>query len=638
MYSRRNQRGRVASGVVQGHDMVAPHGGSHGAMPTQMMNQAAAAAARQMVAPLPGFHPLASRTSMYNVQNAAAAAAAGNMYPAPQGYAQAAQRAQPLPPMILQQQYPINPPVSYKSIPFYDIKDVLLRPSTLQASTNPNGREVMSTFHFFLSSESANMISMGRDINPAGKADFEYQVQVRFCALDTAAEQEDAFPPGLTVKINNKPVQLPQPPPSNKPNPDAKRPARPLNVTTLVKLCPIVHNVLNITWTPDYSRGGAYVVGVWLVNRLTSSDLLERLRTKGARHADSTRHIIKEKLNEDNDDIATTSLRVSLICPLGKMRMMTPARPLTCTHLQCFDAAIFLQMNEKKPTWTCPVCNKPALYDNLVVDGYFTGVLTSADLPSDCHEIQLLKDGSWTSQTQPDTQTVQAPKASENIQEINDLDSDDDSRDTGVGSEAGSTVHKTSTPNDDRDTDKGSPSGDSGTGGHAPPPPAKLVTVDLTESDDECDKSEPQPKADPASRSSSSEPMQVTSSGKMSPLDPPTYQSPPQNDTSSTNGVQQQPTTTNAISSVIICDSPSPPTRDSSPGNQRPVIATAPPVAPSDVAMRQSPFLPPSMTTASPSPQHVGAPFGAMQPGVANIHDPPYPNYMTSFDNRYLPF
>ncbi|CAB0012648.1 unnamed protein product [Nesidiocoris tenuis] len=236
-----------------------------------------------------------------------------------------------------------------------------------------------------------------------------FQVQVRFCALDTAAEQEDAFPPGLTVKINNKPVQLPQPPPSNKPNPDAKRPARPLNVTTLVKLCPIVHNVLNITWTPDYSRGGAYVVGVWLVNRLTSSDLLERLRTKGARHADSTRHIIKEKLNEDNDDIATTSLRVSLICPLGKMRMMTPARPLTCTHLQCFDAAIFLQMNEKKPTWTCPVCNKPALYDNLVVDGYFTGVLTSADLPSDCHEIQLLKDGSWTSQTQPDTQTVQAP-------------------------------------------------------------------------------------------------------------------------------------------------------------------------------------------------------------------------------------
>lgn len=36
---------------------------------------------------------------------------------------------------------------------------------------------------------------------------------------------------------------------------------------------------------------------------------------------------VKEKLNEDADcEIATTMLRVSLICPLGKMRMSTPCR------------------------------------------------------------------------------------------------------------------------------------------------------------------------------------------------------------------------------------------------------------------------------------------------------------------------
>ena len=28
-------------------------------------------------------------------------------------------------------------------------------------------------------------------------------------------------------------------------------------------------------------------------------------------------------------------------------------------------------MNEKKPTWTCPVCDSPAKYDDLMVDGYF---------------------------------------------------------------------------------------------------------------------------------------------------------------------------------------------------------------------------------------------------------------------------
>ena len=53
------------------------------------------------------------------------------------------------------------------------------------------------------------------------------------------------------------------------------------------------------------------------------------------------------------------------------MRMSMPCRPTTCDHLQCFDASLFLMMNEKKPTWTCPVCDSPAKYDDLMVDGYF---------------------------------------------------------------------------------------------------------------------------------------------------------------------------------------------------------------------------------------------------------------------------
>lgn len=106
--------------------------------------------------------------------------------------------------------------------------------------------------------------------------------------------------------------------------------------------------------------------------------------------------LVKEKLNEDADsEIATTSLRVSLACPLGKMRMSTPCRATTCSHLQCFDASLFLQMNERKPTWNCPVCDKPALYDNLVIDGYFQEVLNSKKLLPDVNEIQLLQDGSW---------------------------------------------------------------------------------------------------------------------------------------------------------------------------------------------------------------------------------------------------
>lgn len=80
--------------------------------------------------------------------------------------------------------------------------------------------------------------------------------------------------------------------------------------------------------------------------------------------------VVREKLKDDADcDIATTELRVSLMCPLGKMRMSTPCRSRACLHLQCFDASLYLQMNERKPTWNCPVCDKPATYDNLVIDG-----------------------------------------------------------------------------------------------------------------------------------------------------------------------------------------------------------------------------------------------------------------------------
>lgn len=52
------------------------------------------------------------------------------------------------------------------------------------------------------------------------------------------------------------------------------------------------------------------------------------------------------------------------------MRLTVPCRAVTCSHLQCFDAALYLQMNEKKPTWICPVCDKKATYESLIIDGW----------------------------------------------------------------------------------------------------------------------------------------------------------------------------------------------------------------------------------------------------------------------------
>jgi len=281
--------------------------------------------------------------------------------------------------------------VKFKTLPFYDIHGELLQPTSLLAQGSSRFQEAQ--FQFFLSPTQATDIASNRDIRMGSKLDYLYQVQLRFCALDASTEQGDEFPPSICVQVNGKMCPLPNPIPTNKPNVEPKRPPRPINITPLCKLSPTVANAVNVKWAADYGKG--WVVGIWLVEKLSSGDLIERLKNKGAHGADETRELIKKTLCSEDDDIATDHLKVSVACPLGKMRMSFPCRPSTCDHLQCFDAMLFLQMNERKPTWQCPVCDSAAMYDTLLVDGYFQEVIKSPELPEDENEIILSNDGTW---------------------------------------------------------------------------------------------------------------------------------------------------------------------------------------------------------------------------------------------------
>ncbi|CAH6871898.1 Pias1 [Phodopus roborovskii] len=213
----------------------------------------------------------------------------------------------------------------------------------------------------------------------------------KFCLSETSCPQEDHFPPNLCVKVNTKPCSLPGYLPPTKNGVEPKRPSRPINITSLVRLSTTVPNTIVVSWTAEIGR--TYSMAVYLVKQLSSTVLLQRLRAKGIRNPDHSRALIKEKLTADPDsEIATTSLRVSLLCPLGKMRLTIPCRALTCSHLQCFDATLYIQMNEKKPTWVCPVCDKKAPYEHLIIDGLFMEILKYC---TDCDEIQFKEDGSW---------------------------------------------------------------------------------------------------------------------------------------------------------------------------------------------------------------------------------------------------
>ncbi|XP_028822715.1 E3 SUMO-protein ligase PIAS1-like isoform X2 [Denticeps clupeoides] len=289
-----------------------------------------------------------------------------------------------LPPAL----HPVHPDVKLQRLPFYDLLDELIRPTSLASDSNQRFQE--TCFAFALTPQQVQQISGSMDISGT-KCDFTVQVQLRFCLSETSCPQEDHFPSNLCVKVNGKPCSLPAYLPQTKNGVEGKRPSRPINITSLVRLSPTVPNTIIVSWLSEIGR--SYSMAVYLVRQQSSSVLLQRLRAKGIRNPDHSRALIKEKLTADPDsEIATTSLRVSLLCPLGKMRLMVPCRALTCSHLQCFDATLYIQMNEKKPTWVCPVCDKKAPYEHLIIDGLFMEILNSC---TDCDEIQFKEDGNW---------------------------------------------------------------------------------------------------------------------------------------------------------------------------------------------------------------------------------------------------
>lgn len=74
--------------------------------------------------------------------------------------------------------------------------------------------------------------------------------------------------------------------PTNRPGVEPKRPPRPVNITSLVRISPTVANHVHVSWAAEYGRG--YAMALFLVRKLTSNQLLTRLKTRGVRHADYT--------------------------------------------------------------------------------------------------------------------------------------------------------------------------------------------------------------------------------------------------------------------------------------------------------------------------------------------------------------
>ncbi|XP_050544754.1 E3 SUMO-protein ligase PIAS2-like [Daktulosphaira vitifoliae] len=321
-----------------------------------------------------------------------------------------------------------------KKLPFYEVIDEVIKPSCLDGQEQcsvPNAPKGMREMFFKinLSPEWATHISMNRDISN-GKSEYTFQIQIRICQLEPDTEISDFMPLGVHIRVCGKVCQLPPSAPNIKPGVEARRIPRPINCTQHLKLNPNISNPVIVNWMPD---GKTYVFCAYLVKKLNAESLLKKLQEKGARSAVETKNNIIKKLADVDPDLATTSYRFSLVCPLGKMRMKIPAKSTNCDHLQCFDASIFLLMNEKKPTWTCPTCSKPCIYDDIRIESYFLDVVSSPNLPENCKEIEIIADGSWKVYEEEKKLNNSDYVSNSKEKPIDSVDLDDDSDDCNAG-------------------------------------------------------------------------------------------------------------------------------------------------------------------------------------------------------------
>jgi hypothetical protein len=300
-------------------------------------------------------------------------------------------------------------------LPFYDLIKVIVPMTELPSypvPTRPGEGRFSCTFGVL--SEDIPKLTYPEDQKLP-----RYELQLRMFFLENSEEQPDAFPPGSAVRLDDLSVNLPAIIPTNKPNAEHKRYSRPVNITPYCRppRSKDRPHRLNFEWNGD-KRSWAFTV--LLVKRVNSDILLERIRNNlnATRPSDTTRDNIIRRLGGDEDDVQMDSCKISLIDPLGRMRIKIPSRAFDCTHLQTFDLYNYLLMNEKRPGWKCPVCDRNAIYSKLIIDKYFVEVLQSVGNSVD--EVELLRDASWV-----------VPKANDAISLASDedtamADADDD--------------------------------------------------------------------------------------------------------------------------------------------------------------------------------------------------------------------
>ncbi|CAF0814555.1 unnamed protein product [Brachionus calyciflorus] len=167
------------------------------------------------------------------------------------------------------------------------------------------------------------------------------------------------------------------------------------------------NNTLNYN---EDNNGNKVYLQTASLNIMTKQNLehvnkLEYIKSNLVLSKEVTIKMIKEKLklSDLELEIETDFIKISMICPLAKVRIQIPARGKMCKHVQCFDLESFILLNEKSDKWTCPICDLNTYFTNLVIDSFFKEICEKV---KNVDEIQIDENGNWTIDEKNDAELV----------------------------------------------------------------------------------------------------------------------------------------------------------------------------------------------------------------------------------------
>jgi len=305
---------------------------------------------------------------------------------------------------------PPTPIHQFEHLPFFKTIQILLMPMYCRSS--------IETTNFFLTDNVRHSIVKSWNII---RQEYKIQVILRLVQVGLKENVVERLPYNISVSVNDRPCKLPI---LNIPIKADIIPWRcnvPIDITQQTDLKNSLQNTLKITWAEEPHE---YIAAVFVAQKLTWSELLVELNKRPLRASEKTKELIKKSIESD-DDMGVDYMFANVKDPLSKTKMKLPARGMDCTHIQCFDAIQFLQMNEHKQTWACPLCKKNVKFEDIEVDEFFLNILQSSNLSTDSESIILLQDGSWT-ERKSISNTPNSKESNNQIEVFTLSDSDDD--------------------------------------------------------------------------------------------------------------------------------------------------------------------------------------------------------------------